>query len=158
MKQIIIDGRVGANGTEVKTTKNGKNYARFSIANNTYVNGEEKTEWYDVICYDPIFIEKRAQYLGKGSYVIITGTIKVDVNVKDGKFYLNQTITAQTIDTPRFGGKKDDKESNAATEPSVSTFTGGTKSDFSSQVSDKPIPNVTVSTVNNDFNDDDLPF
>ena len=56
MKTIILDGRVGTKGTEVKSTKAGKPYAHFSIANNTFSNGEEKTEWYDVISYESLVV------------------------------------------------------------------------------------------------------
>ena len=108
MKIISFDGRVGANGTEVKMTKNGRQYARFSVANNSFINGEEKTEWFDVITYDQNFIEKRAQYLTKGSYVIINGHLKTEVNVdQSNKVWINHHVTASTIDTPRFGTKNE---------------------------------------------------
>lgn len=157
MKTIILDGRVGANGTEVKTTKTGKPYARFSMANNTYINGEEKTEWYDVISYDPTFIEKRAQYLGKGSYVIVTGSIRTEVNVgQDNKVWINHYITATTIDTPRFGGKKEnEQDNNTTTTPQVSTYTGGTKSDYTAQATAK---SENTTSVNSSYDEDDLPF
>ena len=163
MKTIILDGRIGSNGTEIKTTKTGKQYARFSLANNTFSNGEVKTEWYDVITYDPIFIEKRAQYCGKGSYVIVTGDIRTEVKVdQTNKMWINHYITATTIDTPRFGGKNDGNDSDNATStvnPNISTFTGGTKSDLT------PVVNVPVTKTepkNNssafDVPNDDLPF
>ena len=118
MKIITIDGRVGANGTEVKSTTTGKTYARFSLANNTFANGEEKTEWFDIISYDQTFIEKRAQYLGKVSYVIVTGNWETEANVsaKDGKLYINQRVVATDVNIPNVG-----KKSDAAVAPSVST-------------------------------------
>ena len=142
MKIITLDGRVGANGTEVKFTKNGKPYARFSVANNSFVNGEEKTDWFDIISYDPTFIEKRAQYLGKGSYVIITGSIRTEVKVgQDNKVWVNHYVTATNIDTPRLGGKPENQNtSNTNSKESLSTFTGGTKSDFVAEV--KATPNI----------------
>lgn len=176
MKTIILDGRVGTKGTEVKSTKAGKPYAHFSIANNTFSNGEEKTEWYDVISYDPAFIEKRAQYLGKGSYVIVTGSIRTEVKVgQDNKMWVNHYITATNIDTPRLGVKPDnDGQANTqTTTPTVSTFTGGTASDISrtselkeayvAQVSAQPQPHLavvgaTVGDVTSSTSDDDLPF
>lgn len=175
MKTIIFDGRVGQKGTEVKTSKNGKQYARFSVANNAYINGEEKTEWFDVTVYDPTFIEKRAQYLGKGSYVIVTGSISTEVRPdQTGKVWVNHYVVATNIDTPRLGGKPENKDgaTTTTTTPVVSTFTGGTKSDMIaetiptvstlpvSQVSVQPQPEVAVSVAGAGFNNDpdDLPF
>lgn len=176
MKTIILDGRIGSNGTEVKTTKTGKQYARFSLANNTFVNGEVKTEWYDVISYDPIFIEKRAQYCGKGSYVIVTGDIRTEVKVdQTNKMWINHYITAQTIDTPRFGGKNENESTTETVTPTISTYTANTNSNYSEQSSSplkaviseqaiqmakkEPESPKMVHTVNlGDINNDDLPF
>lgn len=165
MKTLMFDGRVGANGTEVKTTKNGNKYARFSVANNVYTNGEEKTEWFDVITYDPTFIEKRAQYLTKGSYVIISGSLKTEVRVDNGKIWVNHYVTASTIDTPRFSSNKNSEQNTVSTDtPIVSTYTGGTPSVISvpSEAVAVPSPQVSVvgasHTANFDNETDDLPF
>lgn len=145
MKTIIFDGRVGANGTEVKMSKNGKAYARFNVANNTFINGEEKTEWFDVVVYDPTFIEKRAQYVGKGAYVIVTGSINTEIRPdKNGKIWVNHYVTATNIDTPRLGGKNENKETVSTTKPEVSTFTGGTKSDLVAEVKATPDANTNT--------------
>lgn len=169
MKIITLDGHVGTNGTEIKTTKTGKPYARFSLANNTFSNGETKTEWYDVITYDPLFIEKRAQYCGKGCYVIITGDIRTEVKVdQNNKMWINHYIKAVTIDTPRLNKTENPTQNPTQTTiPEVSTFTGGTKSEFTSEVKAQPqsIPNVQVvgaasnmpQNIGMDINDD-LPF
>lgn len=131
MKQIFFDGRIGREGAEVRTTQTGKKYIRFSVANNSFVRGNEKTEWFDVTCFDQTIVEKRAQYLTRGSYVIINGTLNTEVNVdKQGKVWVNQYVTATTIEMPMFGKK--DSEGNvaagASTAPTVSTYTGGTMS------------------------------
>jgi single stranded DNA-binding protein len=164
MKIITIDGRVGANGTEVKSTTTGKTYARFSLANNTFANGEEKTEWFDIISYDQTFIEKRAQYLGKGSYVIVTGNFRTETRVdKTGKMWVNHYVTATNIDTPRLGSKNSDNQSTetiAVTSPMVSTITGGTKSETVVTGLAQPKPSVAsvASSSTNTVYDDDLPF
>ena len=131
MKTITFDGRIGASGAEVRTTKGGKPYVRFSVANNSFANGAEKTEWFDITSYDEYIINNRAKYLTKGTYVIITGTPNVEVNVRDGKVWLNQYVTATTIDTPSFKKRDDDASaatSSAASNDIPSTFTGGTAS------------------------------
>ena len=148
MKTILFDGRIGANGTEIKTTKTGKPYARFSVANNTFTNGEEKTEWFDVITYDQNFIEKRASFLTKGSYVIINGAIRTEVKIdQSNKVWVNHYVTATTIDTPRLGTKNDTTgqiTDVTATHPTLSTFTGNTATVVNSDVSMVTPEPVTV--------------
>ena len=149
MKQIQFDGRIGANGAEVRTTKGGKQYVRFSVANNSFANGAEKTEWYDVTSYDPYIIENRVKFLTKGTYVIISGTPNVEVNVdRNGKVWLNQYVTASTIDTPTFKKKDEDGTSatanNGTVNNSLSTYTGST---LSSTTIPKPEPAPAVATV-----------
>ena len=119
MKTIIFDGRVGQNGTEVKTSKKaiGKHAQAVYVlaANNAYINGEERTEWFDVTVYDQTFIEKRAQYLGKGSYVIVTGSINTRLGqIRTGKIWVNHYVTATNVDTPRLGGKNENKDASVA--------------------------------------------
>lgn len=123
MKTIIIDGRIGKDGAKVMKTQGGKSYLRFSLANDSFVNGANKTEWFDVTCFDQFIVENRVKFLQKGRYVIVNGTLNSEVAVRDGKVYLNQYVNAIGIDFPSFGTKKDD-----GNEVSVSTYTGGTKS------------------------------
>lgn len=155
MKNLTFDGRLGADA-EVKTTKSGKRYVKFSVANNTYSSGDTKTEWFDVTSFDPFVIEKRLNQLKKGRYVIVTGQLDVEANVDENrKLWLNQYVTANSIETPSFGGAKRD-ESPAEEVPSdLSTYTGGTLSSA-----------VGMSAADNSYGsenfvspyDDDLPF
>ena len=170
MKTLMFDGHVGKNGTVVKTTSTGKKYASFSVANKSFANGEEKVEWFDVTTFDPIFIEKRAQYLNKGSYVIIAGTLKTEVRPdQNGKLWVNHYVVANTIDTPRVGNKTTEQGIPVGTQESiseVSTFTAGTPSavNIPSEVTVKPQPEVQVSVVGattgvgTTDDVDDLPF
>lgn len=160
MKQISLDGRIGKDA-EVLTTKGGKKYIRFSLANDTFLNGENKTEWFDITCYDPFIVDNRVKYLSKGRYVIVNGSFNTEVNVRNGKIYLNQYVTASTIDTPSFGTKREE------TEEVVSTYTGGTKSMPKAIQEEKPIEVQTTTSskgwtashgLNDMSDDDDLPF
>lgn len=178
MRNITLDGRLGKDA-EVLTAKNGRQYVRFNIANNLYTSGSERTDWFDVTCYDPFVVEKKSQYLKKGSYVIITGQIISEVRVVNGNIYMNHYVTAATIDTPRLGKRDDDSERSqvrsGSNEPSVSVYTGGTRSDRAVQESrvEEPrmnampapaaAPSYTPSEYSEDVdysneNDDDLPF
>lgn len=155
MKNIFFDGRIGRDGAEIKTTQGGKKYVKFSVANNSFAGGQEKTEWFEVTSYDPYVIENRAQYLTKGTYVIISGTLKCEVKVgKDNNMYLNYYVTATTIDTPSF--KKKD-ESSETTEQTVSTYTASTQTEKVAPAP-KPEPQPAVAAMAPQSNDDDLPF
>ena len=134
MRNLVIDGRLGKDATMEKT-KDGRTYLRFAIANNYYNRGSEKTEWFDVTSFDKNVIENRVKALMKGRYVIVTGTPLSKVHItQDRKVYLNQYITAISIETPSFGKRNDDNSSEAQ-RPKVSTYTGGTPTTFS-----RPLP------------------
>jgi single stranded DNA-binding protein len=122
MKQITLDGRLGGDA-EVKKTNTGKDYVRFEIANDSFVDGANKTEWFNVTCFDPFIVSKKSEFLKKGRYVIISGTWKSEVTNNKGTIYLNHYITANNIELPSFGSKKENSN-----EVQISTFTGGTKS------------------------------
>lgn len=155
MKNLTFDGRLGADA-EVKTTKSGKKYVKFSVANNTYSSGDTKTEWFDVSSFDPFIIEKRLNQLKKGRYVIVTGQLEVEANVDENrKLWLNQYVTANSIETPSFGGAKREDAATEEVPSDLSTYTGGT---LSSAVGMSAADN---SYSNENFvspDDDDLPF
>jgi len=156
MKLIIFDGRIGAKGAEVSATRGGKPFVRFSVANNSYVNGQDKTEWFDVTSYDPFIIENKVNSLKKGTPVQIVGTLNTEVKVKDGKVWVNQYVTADRIEFMFVG--KNDEQGSSSSEATVSTVTGGTQSEAImnepvSQPVNEPEPMPTPSG-----SDDDLPF
>ena len=80
-----MDGRIGKDGAKVLQSANGKSYIRFSLANDSFVNGANKTEWFDVSCFDPYIVEKRAKYMTQGRYAIIQGVLNSEVISKNGK-------------------------------------------------------------------------
>lgn len=158
MKIVIFDGRIGAKGAEVSATKGGKPFVRFSVANNSYVNGQDKTEWFDVTSYDPFIIENKVNSLTKGTPVQIVGTLNTEVKVKDGKVWVNQYVTADRIEF-NFAGKRDeDNQGAAASEASVSTMTGGTQSE--AMVTNQPVSEAPKAEEipMASSGEDDLPF
>ena len=173
MRTITFDGRLGKDA-EVLTARNGRQYVRFNVANNMFNDGNERTDWFDVTCYDQFVVDKKFSFLKKGTYVIVTGQILSKVNVSNGNVYQNHYVTASTIEIPRFGRKNDDNYSTKDEPAVVSVYTGGTKSDISqtgSAMASPSIPPVpsppperytpsdysnSVDYTNND--DDDLPF
>lgn len=172
MKIIIFDGRIGAKGAEVLSTKGGKPFVRFSVANNSFVNGQDKTEWFDVTSYDPFVIESKVKYLTKGTPVQIVGSLNTEVKVDNqGKVWVNQYVTADRIEL-MFNGKKDednqDGQNGSVSEGTVSTMTGGTQSE--SMLSGKetakqapaqkpqPQPEPEIPMSEGSGGEDDLPF
>ena len=167
MKQITLDGRLGGDA-EVKKTNTGKDYVRFDIANDSFVDGANKTEWFSVTCFDPFVVAKKSEYLKKGRYVIVQGSWKSEVTNNKGTIYLNHYITANNIELPSLGTKRENTN-----EAHVSTFTGGTRS---AEVSTTPAQEVHQAPVQQPTpapqpqaavsqaapvgwsNDDDLPF
>ena len=162
MKIFMFDGRLGKDA-EVKTTKNGKQYIAFTVANNVFTNGTKKTEWFDVYSYSTYLCGEGQKRLTKGTYVIVTGFLRSDVNVNNGKVYLNQRVDADNVYIPTVGEKAGSEEE------AVSTYTGGTPSIVSENTTPKqaepaPVavaapasPNVNMAAFN-DTNEDDLPF
>ena len=166
MKNLFFDGRIGKDA-EVKTTKNGRQYMQFVVANDTYTEGEKKTEWITVSCFDDRTIEAKGKYLTKGTYVLISGYPRVDARVdNNNNLWVNQYVTAATIDFGQTRRKEDEdgesapvqKETapvaeakpkrttkKAKVEETVSTFTPETQSDS------------FIPTTNN-MDDDELPF
>ena len=159
MKILTIDGRLGRNA-EVKTTNGGTKYVKFTIANNEYERGETVTNWYDVITYSEFSIEHQLNLLTSGTYVIITGTPKETVNVKDGRVYLNLSINAVKIDIPSFKKREEDNEQE------VSTYSASTKQSKTvteekkeAPVAEKEETKITTQIISNENeDDDDLPF
>lgn len=161
MKIITFDGRIGANGAEIRSTQGGKPYVKFSVANNSFVNSQEKTEWFEVTSYDQHVIDNRIKVLTKGTYVIVSGQLNTDVKVKDGKVWINQYVTATSIEVPYFG-KKNETEQNVQeikesissqedNEPIVSTYTKAPTQKPKQSPQTQPDVNVEAE-------DDELPF
>lgn len=161
MKIIIFDGRIGSKGAEVMSTRGGKKFVRFSVANNSFVNGQEKTEWLDVTSYDPFVIENKVKVLTKGTPVQIVGSLNTEVNVKDGKVWVNQYVTADRIELLFTGKREDDEQGNetVSTNEQVSTITGGTESEAIMNTKETPVQQTVSNNPMPTLNEsDDLPF
>ena len=72
MKKLIVIGNVGRD-PQTRTTKNGKEFAEFSIAVN---NADKSTTWMSVIINKE---SKVVDYITKGKQLYIEGNFAVDV-------------------------------------------------------------------------------
>ena len=162
MRDVIIDGRIGKGGAEVKTTSNsGIKYVKFSLANKRFANGEEETAWFDCISYSPHIIEA-ADKLTQGIYVVVTCD-DFDANPrtdKNGKAWSNITLRVIAVSRINTGGKKSDDEP-AAEEHTVSTYTGDTQTKIAQTANAAPAPAPAPAPANvvvDSSDKDDLPF
>ena len=95
---VLLIGNIGKD-PEIISVKSGK-IAKFSLATTEAYNdksGEKikKTEWHNVVCFDPIsgIAEK---YVKKGQVVCVQGKIHYDSYDKDGvKQYFTQIICSE---------------------------------------------------------------
>jgi single-stranded DNA-binding protein len=161
MRQITFDGRLGKDAV-VGTAKNGTQYLKFSVANNTFANGEEKTEWFDVTTFNDFIIKQKKDILKKGSYVIVTGGLESEVKTYNGKIFLNHSVVANEVNVPKLSSN------TANSGPRVEVPTVPTPT--------VPLPEVNIPSVEERLNttpspavavaannvvvdsDDDLPF
>ena len=167
----VVIGRLGKDA-EVFETSNGTKCVKFSVAENNYRNGEEKTTWYDVTSYDSFVLNSQIKVLKKGTFVVIVGDVDSRINVgKDGKVYLNHSVIPSAIKIPNIGtsNRSESTTNNGSTSsfeaPSVSLEgLNSVKEETSSETLAKPEAKtrkkkeVVVATASNSNEDDDLPF
>lgn len=157
----IVDGRIGAKGAEVCQTKGGKPFIKFSLANDAFIGGVQKTIWYDVTCYDQFIIDNKAERLKKGTPVQVVGTLVTDANVgKDNKIWINNNLTAIKIEIIAFGGGETSGRTEDNKDEMPSTYTGGTKSEkiVKNQHEDETVVTTGKFSMTNEAQDDELPF
>ena len=134
MKKCTLVGRLGKDARRVDS-KNGSKFVSFTIAVNSYMNGQEKTTWFDVISFN--FSEKIVPHLTKGSAVEVFGDFDTRLEMgNDGKPYLRNDVRADWFDfargTSQSGGTRTETTVITETEPQDS----GTKQN----VNDDDIP------------------
>lgn len=116
MRTFTFNGRLGKDA-ELNTANGGTQYLKFSVANNSYSkNDGEKTEWIDVVCFDPFLVKSKQPILKKGVYVIVSGELDpITINtLQDGRTYVNQRVNANFIEVPNLG-KADSASGTTAT-------------------------------------------
>ena len=74
VNKALILGRLGRD-PEMKTSQSGTAVCRFSVAVTEKYNGDERTEWFNVVAFGKT-AEVAAKYLAKGSQVFIEGRIQ----------------------------------------------------------------------------------
>ena len=168
MKIITFDGRLGKDATII-VGKSGKKFLSFTVANNSFYEGQQRVDWFDVACFDPYLVGRftdengEVRLLKKGTYVIITGTVNSAVNTgSNGNMYINHNVNATFIDRPNVGPSSDYQKTEANKEedvPAVSVYTASTptqKTEPAPQAQPSYVPAYSGSV--DVENGDDLPF
>lgn len=79
MNMAIISGRLGKD-PEIRNNGQGKPIVSFSVASGEYwmKDGEkkEKTEWFNVTCFNEVTCRYLEHHVKKGDYVNVTGRIR----------------------------------------------------------------------------------
>lgn len=162
MKILHFDGHL-ADNAEVKETPKGTKYLHFRVACNTFLFGENRTDWFDVTCFHESYVTALAQYLKKGTYVYVVGVPVTKVNTgNDGRVYVNTSVRADNISFLKSGKKengsessKDEPEIKVGTEPEAQTQPTN-YAEVEQAVSQQVQPPVTVTATEEE--DDELPF
>ena len=107
MNSIFITGFLGRDSASRETAKGGK-FLSFTVGCNDFVNGTEKTQWFDCIWFN--YNTNIAEHLKKGSGVIVVGSLDVDLETaEDGKTYIRRKVNVHNV-TFNSSGKKEDGE------------------------------------------------
>ena len=108
--QIIILGNLGKDA-EVKTLENGTNVITVNVAvterwNNKEGNPQERTDWFTVDYFT--MSNKLAQYLKKGTSVMVAGRMVSREYEKDGQKRTAWSVRADNLQL--LGGKKENAD------------------------------------------------
>lgn len=112
LNSVIIHGRL-TKDTELKKTNGGVDVLAFSIANDRFVNGQKKTDFFDVIAWN-----QNAKFIhghfNKGDNIIIVGRLQTrEYTAQDGA---TRKVCEIVVDRVEFagGGQKADKSADSA--------------------------------------------
>tara|TARA_Y100000004_G_scaffold171174_1_gene206917 strand:+ start:46 stop:450 length:405 start_codon:yes stop_codon:yes gene_type:complete len=73
VNKVILIGNLGKD-PDVRTTQNGLQVAKFSLATSEKYKGQEKTQWHNITCFGNQ-AETAQKYLKKGSKVFVDGKL-----------------------------------------------------------------------------------
>ena len=83
VNKVILVGNLGRD-PELRSTNNGLQIAKFSLATTEKRNDQEQTEWHNVVAFGNQ-AEIAGQYLKKGSKIYMEGSLHTSNYEKDGE-------------------------------------------------------------------------
>lgn len=122
INKAIVMGTLGKD-PELRQTNNGKSVCSFSLATSetwTDAQGErqERTEWHNCTAWGKTG-ELIAQYFGKGSRIMVEGSLQTDKYKKDG---IEQQRTQIRVESFHFVDKKQGGNSGNSGAPAAATY------------------------------------
>lgn len=110
--QATIIGNLGKD-SEVVTTKSGKSFLKFSIADTVGYGENKKTQWVTCSDFRQVSVEKLKEYLTKGTKVVVFGEVSLhEYETNDG---VSKTILQCVVNNVVLVGSKPtaEKKSNS---------------------------------------------
>ena len=106
MNKVFLIGHLG-HRPELRTTKEGKPYARLRLATSRYMGPgvEESTDWHSVFVFGDA-AERCGQYLSKGARVFVQGNLRYWES-QDEKNKYQQAINADKVDFITYSGRSE---------------------------------------------------
>ena len=103
----IVDGRL-TKDAQVKTSKEGKKFLMFTLANNSFSRGETITTYFNVVSYNDYDVkcQETDNKFSKGKLFVVSGFPNEVMTIKDNKTYLNRNIIAHNIEPGTFSSKE----------------------------------------------------
>lgn len=112
----IVDGRL-TKDAQVKTSKEGKKFLMFTLANNSFSRGETITTYFNVVSYNEYDVkcQETDNKFSKGKLFVVSGFPNEVMTIKDNKTYLNRNIIAHNIEPGTFSSKENTQQTNTTT-------------------------------------------
>ena len=94
MNQFNVIGRL-VREADIKETKAGKKFARFTIAINRF---NDETDFVDCVVFNERVVDVVEKYTNKGSQVGVSGSLNINTSEKDGHKFKHPQINVQAVD------------------------------------------------------------
>ena len=126
INKVILLGRVGSD-PEVKISTREEKFAGFSLATserfkNKSSEGQEKTQWHRVVCWDPNIAKTIETYVKKGTTLYIEGQIETRQYDLNGETkYTTEIIIPRFKGILKMIGGKDDSSSKVQSQTNART-------------------------------------
>jgi len=107
MNKIIFNGNLGKDSELTMAKNTGKAILKFSVAVAKGYKKEDGTNWFNCVMFGDR-AEKLAQYLTKGTKVIIEGSVQLGNYEKDGVKHYTTDVFVNNVEM--LGGNKEQAE------------------------------------------------
>lgn len=163
MRKLILTGRIGTNA-ETKTTKNGKQFIEFRLANNEYIgNNNNDTYWFRITSFNQNHL-KIQQYLTKGRTIEVIGNLRANAYISTATNTPEVSLDVIADDImfdSNFSTQQNSENTNneaSAEQPQPVEAVPAPKTTKKAVAPRNPSTAPTPAPASNASDDDDLPF